>query len=130
MWHFECQWRCNTGYSEMNGTCSPLPVPRLIVLDPLPVLSESDVSLQPIRVRISRQPTSTVTVFAQNMDGQSNLTISTISFNPTGVYVCGHACASEISRECETMNLCVPVCQQTMNECLSDSSVLRLTASV
>ena len=77
----------------MNGTCSPLPVPRLIVVDAFPLLSESDVSLQPIRVQISRQPTSTVTVIAQNMDGQLNLTISTISFNATGVYVCVYACA-------------------------------------
>ena len=79
----ECNWRCDASYSELNGGCSPLPVPRLVIVQPLPSASESLQDAVQVQIQISRQPASPVTVVVQNLDGQLNVTNgSLLSFTP------------------------------------------------
>ena len=82
-WLEDCTWRCERGYSELNGTCTPLPVPRLVIQHPLPAASESVHTSVQILLQISKQPTAPVTISVHSTDGQLNITPSSLpAFNP------------------------------------------------
>jgi len=69
-WHSECIWQCKPGYLERNGTCNPLPAPRIILAQPLPSVSESKPTPSSIQLGISRQPSADVVMSVHNTDGQ------------------------------------------------------------
>ena len=83
-WRAGCSWMCDAGYTERDGVCSPLPVPRLIVVNPHPDASESSDRPVQLQMAISREPIAPVTLTVSVIDGQLNLTDGgTFTFIPT-----------------------------------------------
>jgi len=83
IWRAGCSWMCEAGYTERGGMCSPLPVPRLIVMQPHPNASESSDEPVQLQVAISREPRAPVTLAVSVIDGQLNLTnVGNFTFTP------------------------------------------------
>ena len=82
-WRAGCSWMCDEGYTRHGLTCNPLPVPRLIVMKPIPTASESSDEPVQLQVAISREPNAPVTLAVSVTDGQLNLTNgNTFTFTP------------------------------------------------